>query len=208
MRLLHNLLPLLQRSVSPRIISIFAAGHEGNFYPEDLSLRTHYGLFNNISHVAFMTTFFFEEVVAQHPKLSCLHVYPGLVKTSEFENGLFPAWLKWFFKWIMLPLLTPWCISLSRCGEIQLTNCTSSRYPAPVAYGADVAARGAGNVDAVVGVDGKRGSGVYAVNWNGETFRKSEAVYDKWRKKDMRKLVWDHTMDAFKAVEEGRVFEG
>src|SRR5690349_19855820 len=104
MRLLSQLLPLLLPSPSPPTISDCAANREARVHPTDLSLRTHYGLFTNISHVAFMTTFFFSALSAQHPTLSCLHVYPGLVKTAEFENGLFPRWMKWFFRWVMLPL--------------------------------------------------------------------------------------------------------
>lgn len=78
----------------------------------------------------------------------------------------------------------------------------------PEQYDAFVVKTAEEELDAAVGVDGKPGSGVYAVDWNGEVMRKSEAVYEKWRKKDMRQLVWHHTMDAFKVVEEGRAFEG
>ena len=139
MRLLHNFLPLLLSSPSPRVVSIFAAGNEGKLYPSDLSLRSHYGLFNNISHVAFMTTFFFEGIVARNPSVSCVHVYPGLVKTAEFQNGLFPNWLKWFFKWIFLPLITPLCVPLQECGERNLFHSTSAKYPSPQRSGEDSA---------------------------------------------------------------------
>ena len=208
MRLAHDLLPLLLRADRPRIVSIFAAGHEVNFYPEDLSLRSHYGLINNVSHVVFMTTFFFEALVAQNMKISCLHVFPGLVKTAEFENGLFPGWLKWSFKWIMLPLITPWCISVEECGERNLYHSTSERYPARDRHGTATTTTKHGSTEVVVGVDGTFGSGVYAVSSSGESIRRREGVYEQLRKKDMGKVVWEHTMDAFKAVEEGRVFQG
>jgi hypothetical protein len=202
MRLGHNLTPLLLQAEKPRVISIFAAGQETRLHPDDLSLRSHYGLFNVISHGAFMTTFFFEELVAQNPKLSCLHVYPGLVKTQEFQKAVFPAWLKWVFRWILLPLLTPWCVPVAECGERSLFCAGDGRYMAPEEV------RSGTEGDVAIGVDGQRGSGVYAVDWNGEVFRKSEAVYEKCRKKDMRKMVWEHTMEAFKAVEEGKRFAG
>ena len=210
MRFVHNLLPLLLQADKPRVISIFAAGHESTLYADDLSLRSpqHYGLFTGISHVCFMTTFFFESVVQQNPNLSCLHVFPGLVKTTEFENGLFPWWLKWFFRWIMLPLVTPFCIPLAKCGQLQLENIQSARFMSSEQYDAAVVKAAKDKVDAAVSVDGRPGSGVYAVDWNGEVTRKCEAIYEKWRKKDMRQAVWDHTIDAFKSVEEGRVFEG
>jgi hypothetical protein len=208
MRLLHNFLPLLLRSPSPRVVSILAAGHEGKLYPSDFSLRSHYGLFNNISHVAFMTTFFFEGIVARNPSVSCLHVFPGLVKTAEFENGLFPDWLKWFFKWIFLPLITPFCVPVQECGERNLFHSTSSKYPSPrrsdensptmiaLSEGFEVAS----------GVDGERGSGIYAVDWNGEVLKKSESVYRGWREKGMNEKVWEHTMKAFEVIKRGEVF--
>lgn len=210
MRFVHNLLTLLLEAEHPRVISIFAPGHESTLYTEDLSLRSpaHYGIFTGITHVCFMTTFFFETIVQQNPKLSCLHVYPGLVKTTEFENGLFPAWLKWFFKWIMLPLLTPFCIPLAECGRLQFENVVTDKFMAPRKYDTAAVQTAEGKVEAAEGVDGRPGSGVYAVDWNGEVMRKCEAVYDKWRKKDMKQAVWDHTMAAFKAVEKGGVFEG
>src|ERR1700721_2032313 len=58
MRLLHNFLPLLLRSPSPRVVSILAAGHEGKLYPSDLSLRSHYGLSTTFSTAPFSQTLF------------------------------------------------------------------------------------------------------------------------------------------------------
>ena len=210
MRLQYNLLPLLTRAPSPRVVSIFAPGKEGNLYPEDLSLRKHYGLFNNISHVAFMTTFFFEAIAKQHPTISYLHIFPGLVKTAEFENGLFPQWLKWFFAWIFLPLITPLCISVKECGERNLFHSTSALYPGaktsdagtlhltPVSYGALVAC----------GIEGTKGSGVYNVDWNGEIIKRCESVFRKWRQQGLQEQVWEHTMDAFRATEGLKAFQG
>jgi hypothetical protein len=208
MRLLYNLLPLILRSPSPRVVSILAAGKEGNFYPTDLSLRSHYGIFNNISHVAFMTTFFFESIVARHPSVSCVHVYPGLVKTAEFENGLFPGWVKWWFKWIMLPLITPLCVSIQECGERNLFHCTSIKYPALNALDGGNTERTAlpRTIEVATGVDGERSSGVYALNWNGEAIKSCEGVYRVWREKSMRETVWEHTMKAFEASENRQVF--
>ena len=208
MRLLYNLLPLLERSPSARVVSIFAAGYEGNLYPSDLSLRSHYGVFNNISHVAFMTTFFFEEIVARNRSVSCIHVFPGLVKTAEFENGLFPDWLKWIFKWIFLPLITPLTLSVLECGERNLFHSTSAKYPAPQPsdQGGPAMVPLPKGVEIATGVDGQKGSGVYAVDWNGEIMRKLEGVYRGWREKGLREKVWEHTMKVFEAVEKGEIF--
>jgi hypothetical protein len=208
MRLLYNLTPLLLHSRSPRVLSIFAAGKEAKFFPADLSLRSHYNTLNSISHVAFMTTFFFESVAAKYPSISCLHVYPGLVKTEEFENGLFPGWVKWWFKWIMLPLITPLCVSVEECGERNLFHCTSAKYPAanPLDSGVTEVEALPGRVEVATGVDGERASGVYAVDWNGEVVKSNEAVYKRWRDDGIRNAVWEHTMKAFEASETRQVF--
>jgi hypothetical protein len=207
MRLLYNLLPLLLQSHSPRVVSIFAPGKEGNFFPDDLSLRSHYGMFNNISHVSFMTTFFFEAIVEQNPSLSCVHVYPGLVKTAEFENGLFPNWLKLCFKWIMLPVITPFCVSVEECGERNLFHSTSTKFFSPGRSEEAAMEMKVNPADGfATGVDGKSASGVYAVNWNGETIKGCENVYKSWRAQGMTEKVWRHTMRAFEAVENGLVF--
>jgi len=56
------------------------------------------------------------------------------------------------------------------------------------------------------GVDGERGSGIYAVDWNGEVLKKSESVYRGWREKGMSEKVWEHTMKAFEVIKRGEVF--
>jgi hypothetical protein len=55
-------------------------------------------------------------------------------------------------------------------------------------------------------VDGGRGSGIYAVDWNGVVFKKSESVYRGWREKGMNEKVWEHTTKAFEVIEGGEVF--
>lgn len=212
MRMLYQLLPSLLQAESPRVISIFAPGHEGRLFPEDLSLRSssHYSLFNNISHVCFMTTLFFEEIVSRNPKLSCLHVMPGLVKTAEWENGKFPGWFKWLMKWIILPLITPFTTSLEECGDRSLFHLISGMYPSrAVGQNSDTMKRAEEQGLAVAeGTDGKLGSGVYAVHENSEILSKIPSIYEPWRKKDMSHAIWEHTLDAFTAVEQGRLFEG
>ena len=212
MRLVDKLRPLLLCADTPRIVSIFAAGHENRFFQDDLSLRTHYGIFNSISQVSVMTAFFFEQFVAQYPSISCLHVYPGLVKTAEFENSSFPGWLKWLFKWVILPLLTPWCISVEECGERNLFHATSERYMA--LSGAFQPERVNGSSTApveakpAIGINGQVGSGVYAVNSDGEVIRSCEKKYHNWRNKNYGIAIWEHTMKAFEAAERKEIFRG
>ena len=57
------------------------------------------------------------------------------------------------------------------------------------------------------GIDGKAGSGMYAVGWNGEVYKKSEGTYREWRGKRLDKKVWDHTLKAFETIGKGHVFK-
>jgi NAD(P)-dependent dehydrogenase (short-subunit alcohol dehydrogenase family) len=210
MRMVQQLLPLLEKASAPKVVSIFSPGKEGKIYVDDLSLRdpAHFGIFSHISHVSYMTTFFMEEIASRNPSVGLVHVYPGLVKTEEFQKGLFPAWFKFFTKWIMLPLITPFAVPVKECGERSLFAGTSAMYPArkPVAAGQGTIKEVPQGLEVVVGSDGKKGSGSYSVNWNGEIVD-NRKMYDKFREQELGKKVWDHTMRAFEAVEAGRKFE-
>jgi hypothetical protein len=216
MRFITQLLPILSPSPSASVTSIFSPGKEFPhfFYPTDLSLRSsvHYGLFSGISHVSYMTTFFMEELAARHSSVSFVHVYPGLVKTDEFQKGLFPWWFKFFMRWVMLPLLTPFCVTVPECGERTLFAATSAVFPPRGAEGGMDGVEGGpammpvpAGLRVAAGSDGVEGSGCYSVNWNGETID-NEKVYAKVRKMDLGKMVWDHTMKAFEEIEAGRPF--
>lgn len=152
-----------------------------------------------------MTTFFFEAVVARYPSISCVHEYPGLVKTAEFQNGLFPFWLKWCFRWIMFPLITPFCVPVTECGERNLFHCTSGKYKAPDSRDPRVRSLPS-EAEVATGTDGVRRSGVYAVDWDGEVITRCEDTYRDWREKGMREVIWEHTLRAFEASEKGQIF--
>ncbi|KAK9321583.1 hypothetical protein V1517DRAFT_170511 [Lipomyces orientalis] len=216
MRFIINLLPLLLASPLPaHVVSVFAAGREGKFYPEDLSLRDpeHYGVFINISHVAYMTTFFVETLATRHPgQLSLVHVYPGLVMTNEFQTGRFPLWFKMMWRWLVAPIVWPFSVPLRECGE-RILFLATPRFPAwqttevGIIAQEDDSASVEGNVAIAIGSDGNYGSGAYAVNWNGETIP-TEKAYKRFREDGLAERVWDHTMKAFEDIEAGNVFTG
>jgi hypothetical protein len=51
------------------------------------------------------------------------------------------------------------------------------------------------------------GGGCYTVNWNGETLPLKK-TYSDLRKNGLSEKVWKHTMEAFKDIEDGKVFSG
>jgi NAD(P)-dependent dehydrogenase (short-subunit alcohol dehydrogenase family) len=211
MRMLWKFLPLLQKSENAKVVSVFAPGREGKLYLDDLSLRNpaHFGIFSHISHASFMTTFFMEEISRRYENIALIHWYPGLVKTDEFQKGLFPAWFKFFTKWIMLPIITPFAVPVRECGERCLFVGSSGMYPSKRAgvVGKGLMMRLPEGREVAVGSDGSKGSGCYSVNWDGEVIG-NEKVYGKLRGEGVGEKIWVHTMRAFEEVEGGRKFEG
>ena len=210
-----KLLPLLLASPLPaHVISIYAAGLEGNFFPTDLSLRdpNRYSFANLRSHVTYMTTFFMETLAERYPgQLSLVHVFPGVVMTSAFNNPGLPAWFK--FTWrVMSPIVRLFSVPADECGERMLFLATP-RFPARKEAGREGAAQGeqattgAGDPEIATGTDGRRGSGAYAVGQNGEVIPLKK-TYAKIREEEMKAKTWDHTMKAFEEIEAGHVFAG
>lgn len=97
MRLITQFLPLLlssTNSTGAHVVSVFEPIKYEKISPGDLSLRNleNYGFMNMGSHVAYLTTFFFEKLAAQHAsKLSLIHYFPGLVYTKAMEYPTLPT---------------------------------------------------------------------------------------------------------------------
>jgi hypothetical protein len=86
-------------------------------------------------------------------------------------------------------------VGAGECGERHVYLCTSGRYP-----GRDEKADREGD-GVAVGVDGKVGSGVYSVDWDGESAgTKTVEVIQKLVEDGMVDKFWDHTMEQFVRV--------
>jgi len=203
MRIIIKLLPLLLKSNFPaRVVSVYAAGIEAKLFPEDLSLRDpkHYSYSQARSHMVYMHTLFMETLAEQHRgKVSLVHIFPGLVLGPGFQNPELPAWFRTLVHWVLVPLfgrlLT---VKPEDCGD-RMLSLTSSRYP-PRPSDKSKSQEGV-----AIGTDGKPGSGVYSLSYNGENNLNAKA-YEKFNRDEMRKRVWEHTMKAFEVIEAGRVF--
>lgn len=220
MRFTVQLLPLLLASPLPtgaHVISVYAAGKEDKLFPQDLSLRDagHYSFTNCRSHVTYMTTLFMEQLAERYPgKLSLVHLFPGLVVTDAFASGLvrMPLWVKVAWR-LLAPFAKLFSVPPRECGE-RVVFLATERYPARESTkagkggGGTAASTTKGDVGIAVGTDGKRGTGAYAINWNGETIP-TEKTYKKIREEGtLAGKVWDHTMKAFEEIEAGKVFAG
>jgi hypothetical protein len=147
-----------------------------------------------------MTDMMLEHIAQGAPEVSFVHDYPGPVKSGfgrETNSILMCVAIK-IFK-LVGPLVY---IPTKESGERHLFFATSARYPP--GSGAETGAIGVpvpSGDPVAVGTDGGEGSGVYAVNWDGESAGpKSLEVLAKMREENMVKQVWDHTVAEFKRV--------
>ncbi len=153
------------------------------------------------SHVAYLTTFFFESLAQKYEgRLSLSHYYPGLVLHKNFTNDpALPGWFKFTFR-VIGPVLRPFTVNPVESGERVLFMATE-RYPAR----GGKEAKGTGKVDVAVASDGVVGGGAYRVDMNGE-IDPCPKIFKDLREDGMEQRIWDHTMKAFEEIEAGRVF--
>lgn len=165
-----------------------------------------------------MTTLFFEQLAKQERQqlteiqsagptesgtvenrrgVSFLHVYPGLVKTKEFEKGDFPYVVKFLLTKVMLPLITPFTVQAEKVGEGIALMSDDSKFQ----Y-AQSTQPGEAEVTEV-GSDGVLGSGSYCLRWDGKRLIKDKTM-KALREKGACEAVWTHCMDVFNSVSSAR----
>ncbi|KAJ5460610.1 Short-chain dehydrogenase/reductase SDR [Penicillium daleae] len=198
-RFILNLLPLLRQAPSlRRVVTVLAAGHEGPIDADDFQSRN-VPLRNVRGHNVSMTDLMLEHMATLAPEVSFVHDYPGPVKSGfgRETNSVLMKVAITIFK-IVGPLVY---VPIRESGERHLFFATSARYP-PRSGGVEavgVPVSGEGAVSG--GTNGELGSGVYAVNWDGESAKpKSLQVLATMRNEGMVEQLWQHTMAEFKRV--------
>jgi len=178
-RAVEQLLPLLNNvaAISPRIISVLAAGMERPMLESDLDLREpqDWTPMGASFHVATMSTLSLERVAQENPRLSIAHWLPGVVAT----RGL--ARIKTF------GISPPNERSQEEAGARGAFLATSDRY----------AVQG-GLVSVPEGLEilGKSDGGIFRVDPDGESSGDEDALNDM-RKRGVDKLVWNFTQQIF-----------
>jgi hypothetical protein len=211
MRFIHQLLPLLLAAPQPaHIVSVINPKRENKLIADDLSLRKpgNYNPSTSSSQKAYLTTFFMEGLAARHPeKLSLIHYYPGLVMTDLAYNSPLPWWAKFLWRYVLGPFLKQWAVPGEESGR-RVVFLASGKFPPRSVGGGGDSATGKGTLEPVaVGSDGAAGSGVYRVDWDGESLPKNEKAV-AFRADGIVEKVWQHTMTVFEEIEAGRVFTG
>ena len=196
MRFAENLLPLLTASPSARVVSVLAPDRgEFGLDLNDLGLYNRYGTLRGISHACYMNSFFLEELAVRNPSISFVHAYPGKVITPEFESADFPALFKCFVRWLLLPLISPFCLSRDEVGDRMLYSSLAPQFCARSADAGNGVTERDGLLsrrEAALGSDGTMGSGAYCLHWKGVP-SSNQAKLRKFRDANARQIIWQHT---------------
>ncbi|KAI3331806.1 hypothetical protein HD806DRAFT_478368 [Xylariaceae sp. AK1471] len=91
MRLLFNLLPLLNQSPRPRVLSVLNGGMEKRVVENDMGLEKSWTVGNLVNHTTLFTSLTFDGVAAQNPELTLIHNAPGLVESDNLRRIRLPA---------------------------------------------------------------------------------------------------------------------
>ncbi|KAJ4206757.1 hypothetical protein NW767_003045 [Fusarium falciforme] len=192
-RLTVNLLPLLKKATSlRRVVTVMAGTKEGKLFLDDIPGRN---LPNKIrsarGHLCTALTLSLEALSRRAPEVSFIHNFPGSVDTDLIrrDDGLMMQFVKQFFR-LGTTVMGKW-VPKEECGERHAWLCLSSRFPAKSEKGAEAA----------VGTDGTKGSGVYSVDWDGES-ASTEVVklLGEYRDEGTVDKVWKHFEDEFVRV--------
>ncbi len=194
-----KLLPLLQAGSATlaRVIFVASGAHEGPIYPSDfpglgLSFVAQRG------HGCSMNSLGLQRLSEAAPDVAFVNDYPGLVLTGALDSvkgwlGVVMRTVTWLFgRWLAVPL--------EESAARHLFLATSEAYRPREGSG-----RGVPLVEGLEvhpGIDGKAGSGVYSVSWDGEGPGESAvALLDGYRKDGMQAKVWDHITGEIERVE-------
>lgn len=216
-RLTMNLLPLLELSTSPRVISVLACGFEAQIDSRSLDTINNLSTFKAIGQAATMTTLVFEELAKSHKSISFIHSYPGWVNTQYLDHLFRHAPGLWWAatrvpQSILLLVKRLAFIPADEAGERVLFLATSSRYPPSADH--ESAEKQSGWVGRPRGVTVARstimcegrGNGVYRTDWTGDE-QKGSCILDSCREQGLGRTVLEHTLRVFEAALQ-KVYKG
>ena len=194
-----NLLPALQRATSlRRVVSVFAAGFEGQFNDQDWA---EYGVKKPLKargHIASMITMANNVLARRAPDVTFIHNFPGSVRTPFGKDATGTmAVVRAVFNGlgrVLVHYLPP-----DDCGTLQLFGATSARFPPAAGTPAGVPLPQ--GVDVARGSDDTLGSGSYNINYDNETVSADIARHLARAKADgAEEKVWEHLIGEIKRI--------
>jgi len=138
-RFVANLLPLLNASPSPRVISILAGGREVELNFDDLEMKNNFNGFSAAGSSATLTSLSFLALAKSNPKITFIHKFPGYVDTGIIDRLFGTASGLWAIpgtiaRWILVPIISLFSTSADVVGERGLFVATSERFVQPGVY--------------------------------------------------------------------------
>jgi hypothetical protein len=144
-----------------------AGTKEGKLFTDDIAGRNipFTSIHHSRGHMCSALTLSLEALARQAPEVSFIHNFPGSIDTDLIRSGdgAMMQVMKYWFK-ISMTVRRQW-LPKEECGERHAWLCLSGRYPDKQGGNGN----GVEDVEVAVGVDGKKGSGVYSVDWDGES---------------------------------------
>ncbi|RGP74910.1 hypothetical protein FSPOR_1083 [Fusarium sporotrichioides] len=190
-RLTVNLLPLLQKASSlRRVVTVMAGTKEGQLFADDIACRNipFTSIHRSRGHMCSTLTLSLEALARQAPEVSFIHNFPGSVDTDLIRSGdgVMMQVMKYWFK-VSMTVRRQW-LPKEECGERHAWLCWSGMFPDRLGQSGN-GVESAGVV--AVGVDGSRGSGVYSLDWDGESARDEVVkLLGEYRQDGMVDKVW------------------
>lgn len=198
-RFILNLLPNLKRANGlSRVVSVLAGGHEGPIESTDFQGRT-LSMMKLRGHMTSMTDLAMEKLSEYAPEVSFINDFPGAVKSGigREANTVMTRLLSMF-----ISIIGPFVFMPTReSGERHLFFATSAKYPP---RDADVQQAGVPlptGVNVAYGTDGRLGSGVYSVHFDGESSGANVVdLLATLREQGMVQKVWQHILSEYKRI--------
>lgn len=190
---IQHLLPLLNRSETPRVISVLGGGMESaNIDLDDLQLKKpgrfpgFGGMTASMLYVS-MGTMALETLAGGNPGVAFVHSWPGWVSTGSLDRSSETASrvMGWFVWLVLGPIVWLMAMGDEEAGQRHLFLCTSAKFG-----GSGVRWEGKPGVNSL----GKEADGgLFLVNYKCECTPNAKAV-SVLREKAMGR-IWEHTQE-------------
>jgi NAD(P)-dependent dehydrogenase (short-subunit alcohol dehydrogenase family) len=114
LRLVWNLLPLLNRSENPRVLSILNGTKEKRIDESDIGLEKQWGIVAVVNHTTLLTSLAFDYLAEHDDKkhITCIHATPGFVHIDTARTA-FPSKQNGWWHWALvstLQIVSGWII--------------------------------------------------------------------------------------------------
>ena len=183
---IQRLMPLLQKSETPRVVAVLGGGiftSISNLDDLDLKKPGNFSGFKARPQYVGMLNCTMDRLAGEYPDVTFIHSGPGIVHTGNVRKGRdpnsFTAWMVWLFAEPLLALLSS---TEDECAQRHLFQCTSAAYG-----GRGVPWTGKAGASTRQGQDG----GLYMVNWKCECTPNPKSMATL--RDTAQERVWKHT---------------